>query len=110
MYEAVSKYLPKLPMVVDWMKRSAFSRGAPTVFAMAMSHYPKGFEVDLVAEGYCSNSDGVSIERVQKLPAMDTLYTEGVLMAGDLLPHLASQITPERPVPEPRDFPAAYPF
>jgi hypothetical protein len=62
-YEAVSKYLPKLPMVVDWMERSAFRCGATTAFPMALSHYEEGFEVDLVSDGYCSSSREISIER-----------------------------------------------
>jgi hypothetical protein len=109
-YEVVNKYLPKLLMVVDWIKRSAFHRGATTAFAMALSHYPEGFEVDLVSEGYCSGSEVISIERVQELISMATPYAKGVLAARKLLPHLASQLALERPAPEPRDFPAVYPF
>jgi hypothetical protein len=41
---------------------------------------------------------------------MEKTYAKGVLAAGDLLPHLASQIAPEKPTLEPHDFPAAYPF
>jgi hypothetical protein len=59
-------------MVVDLVKRSTFHHGAATAFAMAMSHYPEGFEVDLVKGGYCSNSDGVLIKRVHELLAMAT--------------------------------------
>jgi hypothetical protein len=110
MYEGVSKYLPKLLMVVDWMKLSTIRHGATTVFAMAMSHYLEGFEVDLVADGYCSSFDGISIERVQELLDMAAPYTEGVLAAGDLLLHLASPSAREKLAPEPRDFLAAYPF
>jgi hypothetical protein len=58
-YEAVSKYLPKIPMVVDWMKRAAFRHGATRAFAMAMSHYPEGFKADLVSDGYCIRSEGI---------------------------------------------------
>jgi hypothetical protein len=110
LYKAVSKYLPKLLMVVDWMKRSTFRCGAATTFSMVFSHYLEGFKVDLVSEGYCSGSGAISIERAQELISMATLYAKGVLAAEDLLPHLASQVAPEKPTPEPRDFPAAYPF
>jgi hypothetical protein len=41
---------------------------------------------------------------------MATPYAKGVLATGDLLPHLANQIAPEKPALEPHDFPMAYPF
>jgi hypothetical protein len=77
---------------------------------MALPHYPEGFEVDLVSEGYCSSSGEISVERAPELIAMATPFAKGVLAAGDLLPHLASQIAPEKPTPKPRDFLATYPF
>jgi hypothetical protein len=77
---------------------------------MSLSHYPEGFEVDLVSEGYCTGSGAIFIERVHELISMATPYAEGILVARDLLPHLASQVALERPTPEPHHFPAAYPF
>jgi hypothetical protein len=77
---------------------------------MALPHYPEGFEVDLVSEGYCSSSGEISVERALELIAMATPFAKGILAVGDLLPHLASQIAPEKPAPEPRDFPMTYPF
>jgi hypothetical protein len=109
-YEAVSSYLTKLPMVVDWMKRSVFHRGAAMAFAMELSHYLEDFELHLVVEGYCRDSGGISIQRVQELFATAAPYAEGVLMAGDLLPHLSSQVVPGKPEPKAREFPAEQPF
>jgi hypothetical protein len=105
-YEAVNRYLPNLPMVVDWMKRSAFRRVATMVIAMALSHYPEGFEVDLVSEGYCSNSGTISVERAQELISI----CRRCLGSWRFASHLASQVAPGKPAPEPRNFPAAYPF
>jgi hypothetical protein len=56
-YRTVSDYLAKLPMVVDWMKRSAFRRGAMIALAMSLSHYPKDFKLQEVTEGYATPSE-----------------------------------------------------
>jgi hypothetical protein len=63
-----------------------------------------------MAEGYCGNSDPISIERVQELFAEAAPYAEGVLAAGDLLPHLTSQVAPRKSMPEPRNFPTEQQF
>jgi hypothetical protein len=109
-YQAVSRYMAKVPMVVDWMKRSAFHHGASTTFALALSHYPEDFELHLVVEGYCGDSGPFSIERAQDLFAEAAPYAEGVLVVVNLLHHLASQVAPGKSVPEPRDFPVEQPF
>jgi hypothetical protein len=109
-YQAISRYLTKLPMVIDWMKRSAFCHGAAMMFAMALSHYPEDFELHLVADGYCSGFGSFTIERVNELSAKAAPYADGVLAVGDLLPHLGSQVAPGRLVPKPRDFPMEQPF
>jgi hypothetical protein len=56
-YRTVSDYLAKLPMVVDWMKRSVFRRGAMIALVMSLLHYPEDFELQEVTEGYATPSE-----------------------------------------------------
>jgi hypothetical protein len=67
--QTISSYLAKLPIVFDWMKRSAFQHGATTALAMVLSHYPWDLELHEVTEGFASEAGPITVDRVKELLA-----------------------------------------
>ena len=57
--EETGKWLTALPMVFDWMRRSAFRRGAATALSLGLAHFPEDFVLDEITNGYLA-PDGQS--------------------------------------------------
>jgi hypothetical protein len=83
----------------------------PIFYELLSSWWSPEIGLHLLLRAHISSGSGaISLEKAHELISMATPYAEGILAAGDLLPHLACQVAPERPAPEPHDFSSAYPF
>ena len=109
-YKDVEECLRELPVVVDWMQRSAFLRGATMALSLGLAHFSEDFELDEVTSGFPSESGEVSIADVLKLNERAAPFADRVLAIGDLLPFQASATAPGDSPPQHRDLPAERPF
>jgi len=110
-FAEISKCLSKLPEVFDWMKRSAFRRGATTAMAMILSHFGESLGLPEVTLGWAYDGEGeIPISDVQKLLDQAAPFAERILNAGDFTPFMATQRAPGDPEPQYVDLAVERPF
>ena len=110
-FAEVSKCLSKLPEVFDWMKRSAFRRGATTAMAMILSHFGESLGLPEVTQGWAYDGEGeIPVPDVQKLLDQAAPFAERILNAGDFTPFMATQRAPGDPEPKYVDLAVERPF
>jgi len=83
----VWRYLEEVPVIAEWMARSAFRRGATTALSLGLAHFPDDFELDDMMTGYPSATGTVEMSEVLKLTAKAAPYADRVLAMGDLFPY-----------------------
>lgn len=103
-------YLEEAPVVVEWMARLAFWRGATTVLSLGLAHFLDDFDLDDVTNGYPSATGSVEIAEVLRLTAKAAPFTERVLAMGDLLPYQETVVALGDPEPEHHDLKSEQPF
>ena len=108
--EEAGEWLKALPMVSDWVRRSAFRRGAVTALSLGLAHFPEDFDPADVTSGYPSVPGGVTEQHVQSLYKWAAPYAQRVLDMGDLLPHQHTVDPPEDGPARMRDYHSSHPF
>ena len=109
-FEETGEWLTVLPMVVDWLRRSAFRRGAAMALSLGLAHFPDDFDLDDVTSGYPAPNREITRREVEALYKRAAPYAQRVLDMGDFLPH---QHTVDAPGDEPaveRDYPSMVSF
>ena len=102
--EEAGEWLKALPMVSDWVRRSAFRRGATTVLILGLAHFLEDFDPVDVTSGYPSVPGGVTEQHVQSLYKRAVPYAQRVLDMGDLLPQQHTVDPPEDGPARMRDY------
>jgi hypothetical protein len=98
-------------MVINWMKRSVFHRGATKALAMVLLHYPQDLElINDVTKEFASDAGPITMERVKELLAEAMSFADRVLTAAEFMSYQASQEAPGDQEPEHRDLAADQPF
>ena len=103
-------YLEKAPVVVEFMTRSAFRRGAAMALSLGLAHFLEDFDLDDVMSGYPSSTGSVEIAEVLKLTDRAAVYSDRVWAMGDLIPYQETVVAPNDPEPKHRDFKVEQPF
>ena len=80
--EEAGEWLKALPMVSDWVRRSAFRRGAVTALSLGLTHFPEDFDPAEVTSGYPPVTGGVTEQHVQSLYDRAVPYAQRVLDMG----------------------------
>ena len=74
--EEAGEWLKALPMVSDWVRRSAFRRGAATALSLGLAHFPEDFDPAEVTTGYPPVAGGVTEHHVQSLYDREVPYAQ----------------------------------
>ncbi|KAM0840085.1 hypothetical protein ACQ4PT_059902 [Festuca glaucescens] len=98
-----------VPVVVDWLRRSACWVGTTMALSMVLAHYPEGLDLEEVIAGFPSETGEFDVAEVLRLMDVVRLYADRVLAVADLERHQTSQMAPEdtaKAKQKPEDFPA----
>jgi hypothetical protein len=67
-----------VPVVVDWLRRSACRVGITMALSMVLAHYPEGFDVEEVTAGFPSKTGEFDVAEVLRLVALVQPYADRV--------------------------------
>ena len=107
--QSVFKAVSDVPVVVDWLRRSACRVGATMALSMVLAHYPEGLDFEEVTAGFPSETGEFDVAEVLRLMGVVRPYVDRVLAVADLETHQVSMMTPEdldKAEQKPQDFPA----
>ncbi|KAM0828373.1 hypothetical protein ACQ4PT_067605 [Festuca glaucescens] len=107
--QSVFKAVSDVPVVVDWLRRSACRVGATMALSMVLAHYPEGLDLEEVTAGFPSETGEFDMAEVLWLMGVVRPYVDRVLAVADLESHQVSMTVPEdldKAEQKPQDFPA----
>ncbi|KAM0833735.1 hypothetical protein ACQ4PT_064079 [Festuca glaucescens] len=107
--QSVFKAVSDVPVVVDWLRRSACRVGITMALSMVLTHYPEGLDLEEVTAGFPSETGEFDVAEVLRLMDVVRPYADQVLDVADLERHQMSQTAYEdiaKTKDKPEDFPA----
>ena len=107
--QSVFKAVSDVPVVVDWLWRSACRVSATMALSMVLAHYPEGLDLEEVTAGFPSETGKFDVAEVLRLMGVVRPYVDRVLAVADLETHQVSMMAPEdldKAEQKPQDFPA----
>ena len=66
-FEETGDWLTVLPMVVDWLRRSAFKRGAATALSLGLAHFLDDFDLADITSSYPTPIGEITRHEVEAL-------------------------------------------